>query len=318
MSATLLEHLSVLTAPAFLFACSACREESLQEPAGLTYITVTRAGAPAAAADLFFFEAEPPYRLNSYTRLETTEGSHSCTSSGNGAALVVLLSNVTEDPYTWADIDTYASLSHRSILLDDETISAPGLSCSAFLEAGWSRTCVLSPCNSISKVRLLDIRCDFTGRPYEGAVMENVKIYLTRACVECQPLRSDKALSWANPGMADSVALARMKHPEYLYRRIEGTIGPELRQTDIDLYTYPNPSDGDNGTRLVIECDINGTGCYYPLRLPPLIRNTVYELSVEITRMGTPDPDIPAETAAANINIKVRPWDTRPADTVTF
>lgn len=307
---------AALIAPAFLFACSVSPVEP-QPRTGHTQIYITRAGE-TASADLFFFDATPPHRLSSYTRLPATEGSHSCASSGNGAAIAVLLSNITDDPYSWADIDSYASLSHRSILLDDEPLSAPRLSGEAFLEAGWSRTCVLSPCTSLVKVRLLDLSCDFSGRQYEGATMQNVKAYLTRACVECQPLRSDRPLSWANPGMADSVALAKMKHPEYLYRRIEGTIGPEPRQCGIDLYTYPNPEDGPNATSLVLEADIHGKRCYYPLRLPPLIRNTVYELNVEITRMGTPDPDIPAENTMARTSLKVRPWETRPPDTVTF
>ena len=305
---------AVLIAPAFLFACSASPEERhLQD----TCIYITRAGE-AAGADLFFFDTNPPYRLDSYTRIYTAEGSHSCATAGNEAAMVVLLSNVTDDPYTWADIDTYASLSHKSFLLDDESVAAPRISCMTFLEAGWSRACVLSPCTSIVKVRLLDINCDFSGRPYEGADMENVKVFLTRACVECQPLRDDRGITWANPGMVDSVALARMKHPEYLYRSIEGPIGPETRQCDIDLYTYPNPDDGDNGTRLVIECEIQGVKCYYPLRLPPLRRNTVYEASVQITRMGTPDPDILAENTSASMSMRVITWEERPTDTVTF
>lgn len=315
-SAALYVHFAVLIAPAFLFACSSSPGEP-QPRAGLTQIYITRAGE-SASADLFFFDATPPNRLNSYTRLPAAEGRHNCASTGNGAAIAVLLSNITESPYTWADIDTYASLSHKSILLDDESLSAPRLSCEAFLEAGWSRACILSPCMSLVKVRLLNLNCDFSGKSYEGATMQNVKAYLTRASVECQPLRSDRPLSWANPGMADSVALARMKHPEYLYRRIEGEIGPEPRECGIDLYTYPNPDGGANGTSLVLEADIQGKRCYYPLRLPPLIRNTVYELNVEITRIGTPDPDTPAENTMAKTSLTVLPWEIRPPDTVTF
>ena len=310
-SAALLHYFAVLIAPAFLFACSA------SPVAPDTYIYITRAST-AAGADLFFFDANPPYKLDSYTRLQAAEGVHSCVTAGNEAAMVVFLSNVTDDPYTWADIDTYASLSHKSFLLDDESLAAQRLSCKAFLEAGWSRASVLSPCTSMVKVRLLDISCDFSGRPYAGAVMENVRLYLTRACVECQPLRDDRGITWANPGMADSVALSRMKHPEYLYRTLEGPVGQEPLDCGIDLYTYPNQDDGDNGTRLVIECEIQGNKCYYPLRLPPLQRNTVYELSVQITRMGTPDPDIPAESTAATATLRVLPWEERPEETVTF
>ena len=148
--------------------------------------------------------------------------------------------------------------------------------------------------------------------------MDNVRVYLTRACVECQPLRGDRGVSWANPGMADSVAMAGMKHPEYLYRNIGGSVGKDIMQCGVDLYTYPNPDEGVSGTRLVIECDILGTHCYYPLPLPPLVRNTSYEVSVYVTRMGTPDPDIPAESATASVRLCIRPWDDRPPETVTF
>ena len=310
--------LCVLIAPAFLYACSA-NEPLPPDEAKVPYIYITKSGSAAfGSLDLFFFDDTPLHRLDSYTRVDTLSGNRITCASVNRSARVVLLSNVTESAYGRIGIDSYASLSQLRFLLDDETCTAPALSAEAYLEAGWSRACVLSPRTSLSRVRLHLISCDFSDSPGAPAALENVKAYLTRACTECLPLRGDKGISWANAGMADSVAMRALKHPEYLLRSLEGAVGSSPRECNLDFYTYPNPDTGTNGTRLVLEGDIKGHRCYYPLPLPALCGGVSYELDVHITREGTTDPDIPAESAAVNFEIKVLPWEPYPEQTITF
>ena len=308
----------ILIAPAFLSACTAVESVPKEDPPA-PYIYITKSGSPISGSlDLFFFDDTPLHRLDSYTRVDTLSGNRITCTSVNRRERVVLLSNVADSRYEWSGIDSYASLSQLSFHLDDEVCSAPALSAEACLEAGWSRACVLSPRTSLSRVRLHLISCDFTDSPYGGAPVENVKAYLTRACTECLPLRGDKGITWANPGTADSVAMASMKHPEYLFRRLEGVVDSNPRECNLDLYAYPNPNTGINGTKLVLECDIQGRKCYYPLSLPALEGGVSYDLDVHITREGTSDPDTPAESAAVSLAMSVCPWIRRVPQTISY
>lgn len=309
--------LCVLIAPAFLFACTAAASIPDEETAPYIYITKS-APYSGGSLDIFFFDDTPLHRLDSYTRVDTLSGNRITCASLNRSARVVLLSNVADSPYRWSDIDSYASLSQLSLHLDDETCSAPAWSAEASLEAGWSRACVLSPRTSLSRVRLHLLSCDFTDRPAGSVTVENVKAYLTRACTECLPLCGDKSITWANPGMADSVAMQSMKHPEYLFRTLDGPVDSTPRECNLDFYTYPNPNTGMNGTRLVLECDLQGRRCYYPLPLSALKGGVSYELDVHITREGTTDPDTPAESAAVVCQMAVLPWEPYPEQRVTF
>ena len=303
-----------LTAPAFLF-CS-CSAEPPED--GPLYDIIVNSPGDAASIDLFFFDDTPLQRLDSYVRLDAPEGNRITANSSNRAARLVMFSNVSGSPYEWSGIDSYASLSHRSFILDNELSSAPMLSGETVLEAGWSRACVLSLQTSLTRVRLHQIEFDFSGRPYSGAKADDIKVYLTRACTECLPLQDDKGISWINAGGADSVTLSHLAHPEYLFREIEGSVGSAPRVLDLDFYTYPNRNTGFGETRLVIECSFNGKRCYYPLPLPPLVRNTVYEADVHITRMGSSDPDIPTEAGAVEYTFRVLPWEDAPSQTITF
>lgn len=268
--------------------------------------------------DLFFFDNSPLQRLDSYLRLNSLDGNRITANSGNRPSRVVLLSNVPGNRYDWSSIDSYASLSHRSFILDHELLSAPQLSGETMLEAGWSRACVLSLNTSLTRVRLHQISFDFSGRPYSSAVANNIKVYLTRACTECLPLQGDKGISWMNASGADSVTLSRLSHPEYLFREIGESVGREPRVLDLDFYAYPNPNRGFGETRLVIECVIQGRRYYYPLSLPPLERSISYELDVCITRLGSDDPDTPVKTGWAEVSLRVLPWEYASEQTVTF
>lgn len=309
-------NLLVLAAPAFLL--QSCAAEPRDPHVAYNNIYVEGAPANASSMDLFFFDDTPSRRLDSYLRLEGLEGNRFTANSSNRASHVVLLSNVSLSPYEWSGIDTYTSLSQHSFILDEEDCSAHLLSGEAVLEAGWSRACVLSLQTSLTRVRLHQLGFDFSGRQYSGAVAEDIRLYLTRACTECLPLQGDKGVTWMNTCGADSVTLSQLAHPEYLFTELEGSVGKVPVECDIDFYTYPNGNIGIGETRFVVECTVSGRKTYYPLPLPPLKRSTTYELDVLITRMGTDDPDTPAAAGTAEVALRVLPWEYASSQTVTF
>jgi hypothetical protein len=100
--------------------------------------------------------------------------------------------------------------------------------------------------------------------------------------------------------------------------RSDSGVNTLLRDGDIDtavspaspytqahgFYCYPNPATADDRsgdwsirrTRLVLEAEIGGHPCYYPVTLPPMQRNRTYLIEEAIIRnmgAGDPEEDIP-------------------------
>lgn len=66
------------------------------------------------------------------------------------------------------------------------------------------------------------------------------------------------------------------------------------------FYTYPNPVSADSRaaawsvrhTRLVIEANVGGQVCYYPVTIPVMTANVSYNLTVVISNYGSGDPEL--------------------------
>lgn len=93
------------------------------------------------------------------------------------------------------------------------------------------------------------------------------------------------------------------------------------------FYCYPNPTASDSAdeawsprhTRLVVEANVGGKKCYYPITLPVVNANTVYTIGeLTITRLGTDAPDVETVMGSASFTITVAPWKTENVDSVTI
>lgn len=93
------------------------------------------------------------------------------------------------------------------------------------------------------------------------------------------------------------------------------------------FYCYPNPVVADTAaeawsprhTRLVVEANVGGKKCYYPITLPTVNANTVYTIGeLTITRLGTDTPDVETVMGSASFTITVAPWKTENVDSVTI
>ena len=93
------------------------------------------------------------------------------------------------------------------------------------------------------------------------------------------------------------------------------------------FYCYPNPTSADNTdetwsprhTRLVVEANVGGKTCYYPITLPAVSANTVYTIGeLTITRPGTDTPDVETVMGGASFTVTVAPWNVENVDSVTI
>ena len=261
--------------------------------------------------DLLFFQDGPLYRLDAYQHLDAISGNRVTGTSSTAARQVVILSGYPSDVYPWSSVRSLESLADLPFRLEDEEPAAPMLY--GVSDAGSMSEVVLRP--MLAKVTLRSIACDFSGRPYAGERLQDVRAYLTNVRQECRPFSSkDRSAVWLNAGRLDEAGTATLSHPETVLRDLTPSLGGRIRP-EASFYGYPNPSDGTQFgspvTRLVIEGKLRGVTYYYPIDLPGLEADVQYRLDVTLTRAGTTDPDIPAVAGSIRLESRVLDWDGR-------
>jgi len=315
---------AILQLPAFFSSCVPEEKPTSIHTKAQIYIQWSEIPTPKAL-DLFFFYTEEPLRLDSYQQVDNLDGNlFTYALSGNAARHLVVLSGKGTDPYAWADIQTFGSLRKRSFSLEEEDPQQPGLLGETLLEEAQSRQTRLTLHPLLCAIRIRSIAADFSGHPYAGVPFLNNKLFLINAGSEYLPLDEtcDGPVSWINLGGLDSLAVERLPHPEMLLQEGCGTIGTSRVQADKTLFCYANPAAEDQPgrplTRIVLEGSIGPTVCYYPINLPEMVPGTCYELDLTLTRMGSPDPDIPVESGTVIIEAGTVPWNSREPETLLF
>ena len=305
--------------PAFLLAaCSPLQgpEDTAPEIRKAQIYILPSGKTTIEGLDLLFFQGEPLCRLDAWQHFDAVSGNRVTGTSSSAARTVVILSNYPDG--SWSDIRTYESLSGLRFRLEEESPSAPLLFGTA--TAGTGGTVVLRP--MLARITLRSLACEFSGRPYAGERLQDVRAYLTYASRECRPFDpQDVPSSWLNGGHLDEAETASLSHPELVLSEITPSLGGRIYPL-ADFYCYPNPSDGSEfgrpATRLVLEGRLRGITYYYPIDLPGLEANRQYRLDVTLTRAGTTDPDTPAVSGSIRLESQVMDWDGREWDAIHY
>ena len=304
--------------PAFLLACSpqSAQEAQLTLPARKVQIYVSQPGKTThEGLDLLFFQGKPLEKLDAYQHFDALPPNPVPGISSTAARKMVAFSGCPGDIYDWSDIRTYPSLENRRFRLEDENPESPMMVGTCELPEGTSRSVRISLQPMLSRITLRSIACDFTGRGYAGEPLRNVRAYLTWASRECQPTaENDHPVSWLNAGRLDETETASLPHPEMVCSAVSPALSHRIYPS-LSFFCYPNPSEGASFgqpvTRLVIEGQLQGTTCYYPIDLPGLKANTQYRMDVTLTRAGTSDPDTPAVAGTVLLESRIMDWDER-------
>lgn len=106
----------------------------------------------------------------------------------------------------------------------------------------------------------------------------------------------------------------------FLYHDMNGrSLTPAVEyQIGKVFYCCPNPYSAESysdpweprPTRLVVEAYIGTQLCCYPISLPELKQNAVYDVSLVVTRPGKQDPSSDMEKYGEMFNVTVLDWDT--------
>jgi hypothetical protein len=323
-------HFSVAILTAFLqfpaFFSSCTREERPDSVSTKAQIYIQWSEIPTPEAlDLFFFHTDGAMRLDAYqqvTGLDRNLLTYGL--SGAGPRRLVVLSGNPGDIYSWADIQTYGSLAKLRFSLEEEDPEQPRLVGETLLEEAQSRKSRLTLQPMLCIIRIRSVAADFSGHPYAGTPFINNRLFLINAGTEYRPLDKEGGgpVSWMNLGSLDSVAVAGLPHPDMLMQEGCGSVGTRRLYPDRLFFCYANPAAEDQPgrpvTRMVLEGDIGPVHCYYPINLPAMEAGTCYQLDLTLTRMGSPDPDIPVESGTVIIESGIQPWKRRDAETLLF
>jgi len=319
--------------PAFFYGCSD-RQAPADPLSGRTVVTkiyLADEDAPKIRClDIFFFNDDRLMRLDSYQRIEnpSLNGGELDASSRDGKKILVLLANSSDDRYGWSEINSYAGLGEIMSELGNDDPAFPVMSCEYRLKAGYDKSCISSLRPLMGKIHIASLSCDFHGTAYEGAALENVKIYLTNVSSRSPILNPDStaARAFINSGRLVRTDLESFSSPGMIFQELSSPVGIGIIKSGVSLYCYPNDP-GEEGigtprTRLVIEGQIDGRTYYYPLEAGRegggIHSGESYRYDITITRRGTDSPETLANSGLMVVKNLVQEWEECDGIKITY
>ena len=313
--------------PALICGCS---EEIPQQE--LLSTTLTKASLTPSVSlkestlDIFTFENDRHKRLDAYQRMENVMYRTVGISSTSGEKIFFLCLNGQRTKYDWGIISSYYSLRYIYCDLEKETHYSHTMTGEAHGVAGkQAKSVLLSPL--ASNITIQTFGYDFSGTPYSGSSIKDIKVYLTNVSASCPLLYTDgdRPNRIINTGSLNHDDIQSFKDPEIIVRNIPDMPGKRTIHPDISLLCYPNPaieeSPGSPHTRLVIEGTIDSQVYYWPITVNKGIgigRGERYVYDIMIRRKGVTDPDIPIDDARIDIRLSIKPWTEKEEYSVGF
>lgn len=327
-----LAFLSFACLPAHFFSCSKviapAFEKNMEVPSRRSTVSVSTpqgGDVKRKGYDVLIYNADKFGRLDSFTHFDG-DPQQMQVSSGDGDKTAVVICNAQEGSLEWENILTLQSLSSVCCELEAETKESPVLVGKADFEAG--EDCAVSLKPLMARICLKELSCDFRGTAYPFEEITDARVYLTNVNADCSITGDPGSGSrYINNGGWDEADAVRFSSPEILSRDIEGNVGMDARELNLDLYCYPNLNDeesfGKPFTRLVIEGCVKGRRWYWPININGLgedgIRsNESYSLKVCLRRSGTDDPDYAISLDREELVMEIEKWDEKGNYAVAF
>ena len=308
-----------------LFSCS------IESPEVETRISLAMESA-AGTLDVFTFNDDRMMALDSYQHWEQTAGNDIGIRTQNGKKTVFICANGQRSRQDWAGVNSFSSLEGIQVDLRNERREAPCMTGTVEIETGSSKAYQVGMRRIASEIKVNSLRCDFIGKSYEGAVLTDVRIYLTNVNVRCGITEDGTVMpaEIVNSAGADPEDISEFEEPDLIMRELDGSIGTEGRKVEAGLWCYPNASrtagPGTPFTRLVIEGSLEGETYWWPIEInrdkdardPGIYRNCQYIFDICLTRKGSSDPDTVIETDAAEIKMSIRSWEEKEEYMVSY
>lgn len=279
--------------------------------------------------DAFVFNNDQLNRIDCYQRIDGFSGAEVLIGSGTGRKLILLCANAPWEKIRWADVYSLHKASALKVDLEQEDSRWPVMTDLTDIEAGGDGHAVLE--RLTGEVELRSIRCDFTGKPYDGESITDAIAYLTNVNGTCSIVPSEYPVMERIINHRGLIPddIQCFKDPEIILDSI-GVICFMRSCPGIRLLCYPNTFQEESistpFTRLVIEGKIQGDTWYWPINInrgagndhEGVERNHRYVYDLTIRSKGTKDPDIAITHEMAETEFITEKWEEKESYHVSF
>jgi hypothetical protein len=165
----------------------------------------------------------------------------------------------------------------------------------------------------VAKVELANVTAAFELPQYQTMPFKVSSVYLINVPADAKYLVSSAPSQWFNQSQHVASEVDNL-----IYDDMKSVVvSPESPySTKNAFYCYPNPTAADSfsktwtarRTRLVVEAMLGDQKYYYPVTLPKLESNKIYQVSLTITRPGSLSPDSVVDKFAAAIAVSITDW----------
>lgn len=232
-----------------------------------------------------------------------------------GKKTVVALVNAPE----LSEVQSYSQLTGVKSKLGDNTIDSMVMEGEVAVDINTNTSVTIPVSRLAAKVVLRQVTNNFALTTHQQMDFIIKSIYLVNVAGEKSYLSDAMPTLWYNK-MAKAIDLEGST-PTFIHDELPSPVKVPFNGTytaDKYYYCYPNPTEEDTSdktwserfTRLVVEATLGSETVYYPVTLPDVSMNTVYEISLKITRPGSDSPDEPVSGHVAEFKIEVQDWIT--------
>ena len=246
--------------------------------------------------------------LESYANQTSADIVLDCTA---GNKTVSVLTNAP----TINDVTTLSALSSRTSLLSDNSGGSFVMAGQQSVAISADKEITVTVARLVSKVKLSSLQVAFDAPQHRNMSFKIASVYLINVPAETRYFSGISPSVWYNKQKYVSTDANALIYDDMKSVAVSASSPYSASNT---FYCYPNPSTQDSfnttwsarHTRLVVEAYLGTTKYYYPVTLPVLEQNKVYDVKLTITRPGASVPDDEVDKYAADFTISVKSWET--------
>jgi hypothetical protein len=274
----------------------------------IAHTKVTAAADETSISNYQVFLYDASDHLEAYVNQNSSSISLECTV---GTKTVVVLCNAP----AIEDVTTLSDMMKLKSSLSDNEIGSFVMSGRVSSVITTSSTEVTVPVSRlVSKVRLSKLETEFEIPQYQSMPFKVSSVYLINVPADKYYITTGSVTEWYNKTKYDSSDDNSLLFDGMGDMLVTSSASYDKKNT---FYCYPNPESNDNfsstwsprHTRLVVEALLGDTRYYYPVTLPEIESNKIYDVNLKITRPGSSLPDIEVDKFAVGFTVQVKDWE---------
>ena len=274
----------------------------------IAHTKVTSAADETSISNYQVFVYDASDHLEAYVNQNSSSISLECTV---GTKTVVVLCNAP----AIEEVTTLSDMMKLKSSLSDNEIGSFVMSGRVSSVITTSSTGVTVPVSRlVSKVRLSKLETEFEIPQYQSMPFKVSSVYLINVPADKYYITTGSVTEWYNKTIYDSSDDNSLLFDGMGDMLVTSSASYDKKNT---FYCYPNPESNDNfsstwsprHTRLVVEALLGDTRYYYPVTLPEIESNKIYDVNLKITRPGSSLPDIEVDKFAVGFTVQVKDWE---------